>query len=484
MPLALRAAIAVFLMIGFYFMAVAIAAGLLAIPVMEVVFANQIHPKLAILCVIGGLAVLWSILPRFDRFVAPGPQLTAEEHPRLFKMIEDVAREAGQPVPHEVYLVMEVNAWVMHRGGIMGFGSRPVMGLGLPLMQALNEEELKAVIAHEFGHYHAGDTKLGPWIYKTRAAIGRTLQTLSESILQAPFIAYGNFFLRTTHAISRAQEFCADAVAARIVGARHVISGLRRVHGASIAFDSYWKNEVSPVLGAGYRPPLAHGFSRFMGAQNIGEAVEKAVSEEMTSKEKKNPYDTHPPLRERVKAVEGLNPGSEASGRLAIELLDHVEDLERRLLVFLSSDAEIRKLKTVEWESVAETVYIPRWKKLVDANAKWIAGATPESIFPILADLKGTLKVLRMSDGDKPTLQQVAPLSCSIFSIALTLRLVELGGVLLCPPGEPVRVKYNGVEHETFKLFAKGMEDKPDIAGLKADLEASGLKDIVLQPAA
>ena len=91
-------------------------------------------------------------------------------------------------MPTEVYLVADVNAFVTTRGGFMGFGSRRVMGLGLPLLQTLGVRELRAVLAHEFGHYHGGDTKLGPWIYKTRAAIGRTLQGLAgySAMLQKP----------------------------------------------------------------------------------------------------------------------------------------------------------------------------------------------------------------------------------------------------------------------------------------------------------
>ena len=62
---------AVVLMIGFYILAVVIAAGLIYIPYAEVAYAHRIHPKLAILCVIGALAILWSVLPRFDRFESP-----------------------------------------------------------------------------------------------------------------------------------------------------------------------------------------------------------------------------------------------------------------------------------------------------------------------------------------------------------------------------------------------------------------------------
>jgi heat shock protein HtpX len=62
----------------------------------------------------------------------------------------------------------------------MGVGSRRVMGIGLPLLQLLSVSQFEAVLAHEFGHFHGGDTHIGPWIYRTRAGIGRTLSTLQR----------------------------------------------------------------------------------------------------------------------------------------------------------------------------------------------------------------------------------------------------------------------------------------------------------------
>ena len=67
---------------------------------------------------------------------------------------------------------------VAERGGVMGAGSRRVMGVGLPLLDLLTVPQFRAVLAHEFGHFVGGDTRLGPWIYKTRAAIGRTTDTM------------------------------------------------------------------------------------------------------------------------------------------------------------------------------------------------------------------------------------------------------------------------------------------------------------------
>ena len=44
----------------------------------------------------------------------------------------------------------------------------------------------------------AGDVKLGPRIYKTRAAIGRTIAGVHETFIEAPFLWYGRVFLKLT----------------------------------------------------------------------------------------------------------------------------------------------------------------------------------------------------------------------------------------------------------------------------------------------
>lgn len=81
-----RILLALILMIGFYVLAISIALGLFYIPYAEVVYGGRLHIKLAILCVIGGCLILWSVLPRFDRFYAPGPLLTADDQPELFRL--------------------------------------------------------------------------------------------------------------------------------------------------------------------------------------------------------------------------------------------------------------------------------------------------------------------------------------------------------------------------------------------------------------
>jgi heat shock protein HtpX len=102
--------------------------------------------------VIAGI-LLWSIVPRVDRFNPTGLRIERASQPRLFAEIDDIALMLDEPLPQEVYLIGEVGAWVADRGGLVGFGSRRVMGVGLPLLAILNVSQFRGVTAHKFGHY-------------------------------------------------------------------------------------------------------------------------------------------------------------------------------------------------------------------------------------------------------------------------------------------------------------------------------------------
>ncbi len=389
LSLAARAILAVGLMIGFYALAFGIAGFLLLLVYADWRYARDLNLRLVIFSIAGAGMILWSILPRPDRFLPPGPRLEPAAHPRLFAQLTQVASAVGQAMPAEVYLIPQVNAWVAERGGVMGFGSRRVMGLGLPLLQVLKTTSLRAVLAHEFGHYHGGDTRLGPWVYKTRAAIGRAFQNLSSqrSILVYPFLWYGKLFMRVTLAISRRQEFAADELASRKVGAQALIDGLRAIHGAAMAYGPYWQNEAGAVLNAGFRPPLAEGFARFIECPPIARAVSEALSREL-AEGKATPYDTHPALRERLKALEGLPKGEQLpSDPPAISLLDNLPELETCVLVGVAGEAKVRALKPVSWEDVGRQVLIPQWQALVQKQHSALEGLTAASIPEAVRDL-------------------------------------------------------------------------------------------------
>lgn len=452
-----RAILAVALMIGFYVLAIGIAVGLIYIPAAMVIVAHEINIRIAAFCIIGAFAIFWSIAPRIDRFLPPGPLLEADDQPRLFKELITVANTVGQPMPTEVYAVNDVNAWVAQRGGFMGLGSRRVMGLGLPLMQILSVSELRAVIAHEFGHYYGGDTKLGPWVYKTRGAIGRTIQQLEQqsALLQKPFLWYGMLFLRITHAISRAQEYAADALAARTVGSKPLTTGLTKIMRAGMAFNSYWSSEVVPLLNEKFRPPLAEGLAKFISAPQVEADLQK-FAEKVESEQANNPYLTHPIIQKRVAAIQGL---PEVVGELeetsSISLLDGIEKLEIEILNGMANKELTSQLRNISWDDIGEQVYIPLWESMVRKQSEILRGVTCLSLVDSLERFKDnkSLRDLVVPPGQKPSLQEKIRIAVGVFGVALFVGLRDNGwDVKPIAPGLAVALTSGETEIEPFSV--------------------------------
>ena len=450
-----RALLAVGLMVGFYVLALGIAAGLLWIPYAEMATINRIHLKLAFICLVGAGTILWSILPRFDKFEAPGPQLLPEGQPRLFAELQAVATATNQEMPKEVYLVPDVNAWVAQRGGMMGLGSKRVMGLGLPLMQALTVSELRAVLAHEFGHYHGGDTQLGPWIYKTRSAIGRTLQGLGDGYLRKPFQAYGNLFLRITHAISRRQEYTADALACRVAGSRALGSGLKKIHGAGAAYDAYWSNELVPVLGAGFVPSLTDGFRQFLGTSWVTQKVDEITQEAAQSGET-DVYDTHPSLKERLAAAQLLPPGDVLQeDPPSTSLLLNLDALERRILTLLIKEELRAGLKPVSWDEIGPRVLVPQWQKALKLHVDALRAIQIEDVPEIAKKGFSLSKGEPLFEGDADARLQ----RCRwILAAALGLRLHEQGWRVEAPPGDTIHLRRDSLDVTPFEMVHRAAD--------------------------
>ena len=366
-------------MVGFYLLALGISAGLLWIPYAEYTYAGRLHVKILAVCVGAAGAILWALVPRVDRFTPPGPALTRAEVPQLFTIIDDVARATQQPAPSDVYLLNEVNAWVTHRGGVMGFGSRRVMGIGLPLMNHLSPQELGAVIAHEFGHYVGGDVSLGPWIYKTRAAIGRAIAGVHETIFEAPFRWYGRLFLKVTLAVSRNQEFVADAVAARIAGGQAMGRALERVAMLAPAYVSYLNTEIVPILRSGYVPPIAEGFKMFVCQPDVVDACARLVGEQTTGSDA-GEFDTHPPLQDRLSALAHLQTSDQSLWHGTELALPDPDKHSRTLLGYVLGQEGVERLQPIAWNEVGPMVYVRSWDQMISHFAKWFGAMTPEQM--------------------------------------------------------------------------------------------------------
>jgi heat shock protein HtpX len=475
--LAQRGLLAVGLMIGFYLFALTIALALLSVPYAEATYIGRIHLKLTAVCVLAGLAILWSLVPRIDRFTPPGPRLDQSAHPRLFDLIRRVAKATGQTSPSEVYLLNEVNAWVTHRGGVMGFGSRRVMGVGLPLMQVVTVPEFEAIIAHEFGHYCAGDVKLGPWIYKTRAAIGRTIAGLGDtSLVAVPFLWYGGHFLRLTHAISRQQEFIADRMAAGVAGAAAIGSALKRVATAGPLFSTYLNEEVAPVLNAGFLPPVSAGFNEFLSSDRIG-ALSAQLLANAEGAEETDPFDTHPCLGDRLAALDaGDNrQQSTVSTEPAAALIGDADAHVRALLEVVAGAEVIRNLKPIAWDAVGPTVYTARWREIVIRKATWLSRFTADSM-PVGKD--GFIRAgsdLVGVDEENPNRDERVARASQLLAAGLGVLLIDDGWTPHTRPGLPVTFARDSRNVDPFALVDALANGRLSSEAWQAECKALGI---------
>jgi len=444
-----RIVVSLLLMLGFYLLAIATALALLFVPYYQMTHDGV--QGFTVFCVVSALAIFWSILPRIDRFKAPGPRLTEQAQPELYQLVRRVSQATGQAMPADIFLLPEVNAWVSHRGGIMGLGSRRVMGIGLTLLQSVSVGQLRAILAHEFGHYAGGDLRLGVWLYKTREAMRRTIENLAQTGngIHKPFLWYANFFMRISQSVSRAQELAADRIAARIGGVGNAIDALISVHGAALAYNAYWQQELIPVLTNGYRPPIAAGFSHFLGAQPVAEAVSKQVNSDM-SRGVADPYDSHPPLNERISALRTSDRAKtpQADPR-AVSLLRDVRRLEWELLQTLFTDPQkAKELKSVEWEETAPRVFLPVWR---DESAKHVEPfralrAVDVPRFYASADTLQRLRLTHLLPDDRERAVRNA-IGCGIAA-----RLYDDGWTCEARPGLPVVFAKEGRTFEPFAL--------------------------------
>ena len=394
--------------------------------------------------------LIFSMIPRRQKFHAPGPMLQPASHPRLFAEIEYIAKSLNEPLPREVYLIGEPNAWVADHGGVMGLGRRRIMAVGLPLLAGLSISQFRAILGHEFAHYYSGDTSLGPWIRRTQMRMIRTFSALGKleearvvPLFGIPYMIvfgilkwYWLLFLRAINFVSRRQEYRADELACILTGPRALASGLRMIHGTCCAWPTFWNSEVAPMLNLGSRPPIAVGFSQFLSVPSIAKQVESAIGREI-EEGKVAPYDSHPPLRDRLRAVESLAGESQPDDPApALALLNDPSAEELRLLQTAIPALKADQLKPVSWEEQAMRVLLPSWIEAVTQYSSLLQGISAENLPDALDKVREMGPKIRDPKGMLLTPEQREERARSLLSTAFSLALVNHGWTLHSSPGD------------------------------------------------
>lgn len=278
-----------------------------------------------------GLAIFAGVVARalWVRSAPPGGRpLTRDEAPRLFDEAEALRRTLQAPRADVVLLTDDYNAAVSQvpRLGILGW-PRNYLIVGLPLLEALPAEQVRAVLAHEFAHLSRAHGKFGGWIYRVRVTWYQLMARLDQPDQRLGFVFrwfcdwYAPYFGAYTFVLMRQHEYEADRLAASVVGREVMAQTLvdLRVRGAFIAerfWPAVWKDaeereappdDVYSRLAATTRSPLPE-------AETAGWLASAL-------KRRTDTNDTHPALRDRLAAIAGGSPagsGTDADGSVAL----------------------------------------------------------------------------------------------------------------------------------------------------------------------
>lgn len=196
-------------------------------------------------------------------------ELQRDEQPTLFAFLDRLADETRAPRPHRVYLSARVNAAVFYELSFWNlvFPTRKNLELGLGLVNVLSLDELKAVIAHEYGHFAQRSMAVGRWAYVaqqiahhivvSRGRIDTFLTAISNIDIRIAWIGWGlrvivwsvravldtafRLVVMAHRALGREMEFQADRVAVSVSGSDSLIHALHRLGAA----DEAWTEAVN-----------------------------------------------------------------------------------------------------------------------------------------------------------------------------------------------------------------------------------------------
>ncbi len=193
-------------------------------------------------------------------------EITKEEQPRLFALIHEIVDEVKTDFPKKVYLSPEVNASVFYNSSFwsMFFPVRKNLLIGMGLINTITDEELKSILAHEFGHFSQKSMKVGSYVYYVNQVIfnllyenddyDKGLQKWADTssylaifvIISFKVVQAIQWILKQIYslvnksylALSREMEFHADKIAASVTGYEPLVSSLLRMQLADFSLTS------------------------------------------------------------------------------------------------------------------------------------------------------------------------------------------------------------------------------------------------------
>ncbi len=303
---------------------------------------GHIPVKIAAILGIGALVSVWAIVRSLFVRVTdedPGDAVTPDDAPGLWQLAREVAAEVGTRPVDEIWLTPGTEVAVFERGDLrsrLRDTARRALILGAGVLDGFDQNALRAVLAHEYGHFSHRDTAGGDVALRVQRGMFRFVVALAQSgfavwwNLAFQFVRfYDLLFRRVSHGAIRLQEVLADRVAIQRYGMDAFRDGLTHIIRRSIEFDALANREFQ-AAGEAQRP-LANLYELSVPDDpqyraEIQQLIDRALNAETTAD------DSHPSPKDRFRLGERIRSTSPpASQGAAWQLFANAAAIKARL---------------------------------------------------------------------------------------------------------------------------------------------------------
>jgi Zn-dependent protease with chaperone function len=255
---------------------------------------------------VGGVGlVIAAIFRRVkEDFVVAGRVLAKDEAGPIWDELRQICARVGTDPPDQVIAGIDDNFFVTERPVTVGdktYRGRTLY-VSLSLLKQLRGGEADAVLAHEMAHFSGQDTLYSQKIALLLSRYDHYLHALYEGVVTRP-IYYFMLCFRALYEVSlgrlsRQREFRADRIAVETTSARDVAGALLR----TVAYSRY-RNGVERDLfkqeraleTANVCERIEQGFRQYEASFVTGPDIGQLAPA--------HPFDSHPPLSQRLQAI-------------------------------------------------------------------------------------------------------------------------------------------------------------------------------------
>ena len=398
-------------------------------------FTQTYYPKLVLIVGLMVLGGIYYIIKGIFKKLPPeenieGEAVSREAAPALWSRIDALAAKVGTTPPDHVIAGIDTNFYVTEAP--LRVNDQLLKGrklyVSIPLLRQLTLDQADGVMVHELTHLHEGDTAsgalLGPKLHRFDLYTAQMSENVATLIVYYPLYLYRMLFELAWQRNSREREFVADRNASALVSPAAIIESLIKIS----AYANY-RYEVERSL---FENNTLHeselGISKAIAAGLPAHVTSPGFVSAMREQDVPHPFDSHPPLTERMHnvgyAVEESDyaaTAAEIPAQSWVDLMPVADNIEQQLWQKYERDFSSNHEESLAWRyqptGEAETALVLKYFPNVPFTLKdgsqieitWQGIVMPKTAELLDWDNVKNINVLRNFGRDTLHVQHVQP---------------------------------------------------------------------------